>query len=108
MSTQASDSAVGLDAAAVEEWILALGLGAEPPPRFARAGSGKSNLTYLVTDLAGKRWILRRPPACRCFPPHTMSPASTESSACSSPRASLPRRCAGSPVNHRSPTRRCC
>lgn len=68
MSTQASDSAVGLDAAAVEEWILALGLGAEPPPRFARAGSGKSNLTYLVTDLAGKRWILRRPQAGPLLP----------------------------------------
>jgi aminoglycoside phosphotransferase (APT) family kinase protein len=68
VSTQTSDSAVGLDAAAVEEWILALGLGAEPPLRFARAGSGKSNLTYLVTDLAGKRWILRRPPAGPLLP----------------------------------------
>ena len=46
MSTQTSDSAVGLDPAAVEEWILALGLGAEPPLHFARAGSGKSNLTW--------------------------------------------------------------
>lgn len=53
---------VGLEPAAVQEWILALGLGADPPLRFARAGNGKSNLTYLVTDLAGKRWILRRPP----------------------------------------------
>lgn len=68
MSTQTSDSAAGLDPAAVEEWILALGLGAEPPLRFTRAGSGKSNLTYLVTDLAGKRWILRRPPAGPLLP----------------------------------------
>lgn len=68
MSTQTSDSAAGLDPAAVEEWILALGLGAEPPLRFARAGSGKSNLTYLVTDLAGKRWILRRPPTGPLLP----------------------------------------
>ena len=34
----------------------------EAPLRFARVGNGKSNLTYLVTDAAGARWILRRAP----------------------------------------------
>jgi aminoglycoside phosphotransferase (APT) family kinase protein len=62
VSAQTSEAIVGLDAAAVEEWILGLGLGAEPPLHFERVGNGKSNLTYLVTDLAGKPWILRRPP----------------------------------------------
>jgi aminoglycoside phosphotransferase (APT) family kinase protein len=57
-----SDAVVGLHAAAVEEWILSLRLGAQAPLRFARVGNGQSNLTYLVTDAAGARWILRRPP----------------------------------------------
>ncbi|MDA0166844.1 phosphotransferase family protein [Solirubrobacter ginsenosidimutans] len=53
---------VGLESAAVSEWILGLDLDARGPLRFTRAGNGKSNLTYLVTDAAGQRWILRRAP----------------------------------------------
>ena len=79
MSTQTSDCAVGLDPAAVEEWILGLGLGAVAPLRFARVGQGVSNLTYLVTDGAGARWVLRRPPSGRCCRPLTTSPGSTGS-----------------------------
>jgi aminoglycoside phosphotransferase (APT) family kinase protein len=62
MRAEATTEVVGLKAAAVEAWILGLGLGARAPLRFARTGSGKSNLTYLVTDAVGARWILRRPP----------------------------------------------
>ena len=53
---------VGFEPAAVEPWIASLDLGARPPLRFTRVGNGKSNLTYLVTDAAGGRWILRRAP----------------------------------------------
>ena len=58
-------SAVGLEPAAVVPWILGLDMArppAQPPLRFARVGNGKSNLTYLVSDATGPRWILRRPP----------------------------------------------
>jgi aminoglycoside phosphotransferase (APT) family kinase protein len=53
MSVVATRAGIGIDPAAVERWILGLGLGAEPPLRFARVGSGKSNLTCLVADPAG-------------------------------------------------------
>jgi aminoglycoside phosphotransferase (APT) family kinase protein len=62
VSAAGATEVVGLSPAAVEQWILSLGLGAQAPLRFARAGNGKSNLTYLVTDTAGAQWILRRPP----------------------------------------------
>lgn len=32
------------------------------PLQFERIGLGQSNLTYLVSDQAGHRWVLRRPP----------------------------------------------
>ena len=59
---------VGLDRAAVEKWIVGLGLGAVAPLRFARVGQGVSNLTYLVTDDGGARWVLRRPPVGPLLP----------------------------------------
>jgi aminoglycoside phosphotransferase (APT) family kinase protein len=59
---------VGLDREAVGKWILGLGLGAMAPLRFARVGQGVSNLTYLVTDRAGARWVLRRPPVGPLLP----------------------------------------
>ena len=62
MRAEAAAEVVGIEVAAVEAWILGLGLDARAPLRLAREGSGKSNLTYLVTDAAGARWILRRPP----------------------------------------------
>ena len=36
--------------------------GAELPLSFERISGGRSNLTYGVTDAAGRRWALRRPP----------------------------------------------
>ena len=54
---------VGLEPAAMTEWILGLDLGAREPLRFTRVRTGQSNLTtYLVRDAAGQRWILRRAP----------------------------------------------
>ena len=56
---------VGLEAAAVETWIDSLGIGARLPLSFSRVGAGQSNLTFLVEDSAGSRWVLRRPPLGR-------------------------------------------
>jgi aminoglycoside phosphotransferase (APT) family kinase protein len=62
MSAVSVIARAGLDPAAVEPWILELDLGAQPPLRFTPVGNGKSNLTCLVADAGGARWILRRPP----------------------------------------------
>ncbi|MBF6364205.1 phosphotransferase family protein [Nocardia puris] len=51
-----------VDPAAVAEWLDALGVEHAKPLRFQRIGLGQSNLTYLVTDAADRRWVLRRPP----------------------------------------------
>jgi aminoglycoside phosphotransferase (APT) family kinase protein len=55
-------ASVGVDPATVEPWILGLDLGAKAPLRLAHVGNGKSNVTCLVEDAGGRRWILRRPP----------------------------------------------
>jgi aminoglycoside phosphotransferase (APT) family kinase protein len=52
----------GIDRAGVEAWFAAHVDGAEPPLRFERISGGHSNLTYRVTDAAGRHWALRRPP----------------------------------------------
>ncbi len=43
------------------DWFTAT-LDASPPLRFERMAGGYSNLTFLVSDVAGERWVLRRPP----------------------------------------------
>jgi aminoglycoside phosphotransferase (APT) family kinase protein len=53
---------VGLDAHAVSRWLTKLGIEFEAPLHFQRIGLGQSNLTYRVTDTAGRAWVLRRPP----------------------------------------------
>lgn len=58
----------GIDTAAVTAWIAELGIGAVAPIDFRRLGDGKSNLTYLATDSAGSRWVLRRPPLGNLLP----------------------------------------
>jgi aminoglycoside phosphotransferase (APT) family kinase protein len=57
-----SDAVDGIDAAGVEAWFRDHVAGAEPPLAFERISGGRSNLTYTVTDAAGGRWALRRPP----------------------------------------------
>jgi aminoglycoside phosphotransferase (APT) family kinase protein len=52
----------GFDLEAVGEWLARLGQAPDPPLRARRLGQGHSNLTYLVTDASGRRWVLRRPP----------------------------------------------
>ena len=52
----------GIDRAGVEAWFEQNVDGAELPLSFERISGGHSNLTYGVTDAAGRRWALRRPP----------------------------------------------
>ncbi|TQC46122.1 phosphotransferase family protein [Rhodococcus sp. WS4] len=52
----------GVDRDAVTAWISSLGLDFAGLLSFERIGLGQSNLTYLVADEAGRRWVLRRPP----------------------------------------------
>jgi aminoglycoside phosphotransferase (APT) family kinase protein len=52
----------GIRVAAVSDWIYANVDQACPPLKFSLIAGGRSNLTYCVTDGAGQRWVLRRPP----------------------------------------------
>ena len=52
----------GIDPAGLEAWFGEHVAAAEPPLSFERIAGGHSNLTYRVTDAAGRSWALRRPP----------------------------------------------
>ena len=52
----------GIDEAPVSAWLSAHVPGVEPPFSFALIAGGRSNLTYEVTDAAGRHVVLRRPP----------------------------------------------
>ncbi len=56
-------SPLGIDVGAVEQWFGDNVGGAQPPFRYDRIVGGHSNLTYVVTDADGTRYVLRRPPA---------------------------------------------
>ncbi len=69
MSTPASDSApssgsapAGIDVESVTAWLTTTIDDVRPPFRFAVIEGGHSNLTFDVTDDAGRRLVLRRPP----------------------------------------------
>lgn len=51
----------GINAPGVTAWLEA-NAGAVPPLQFDVVHGGRSNLTYVVTDADGRRWVLRRPP----------------------------------------------
>jgi aminoglycoside phosphotransferase (APT) family kinase protein len=53
---------VGIDPGAVTRWFGDLGIQIADRLSFKRIGLGQSNLTYLVCDDDGRRWVLRRPP----------------------------------------------
>jgi aminoglycoside phosphotransferase (APT) family kinase protein len=53
---------VGLDPAAVTRWFGELGVEFTAALSFDRIGLGQSNLTFLVRDAGGRKWVLRRPP----------------------------------------------
>jgi aminoglycoside phosphotransferase (APT) family kinase protein len=52
----------GIDAGSVEAWYVDHVPGATLPLNFDLIAGGHSNLTYRVTDHAGRRYALRRPP----------------------------------------------
>lgn len=52
----------GIEHGPLEEWFRDRVPTLEPPLAYERIHGGMSNLTYLVTDQAGSRWVLRRPP----------------------------------------------
>ena len=53
---------VGIDHAPVEEWLTANVDDMVAPLRFSVISGGHSNITYFVTDAAGRTVVLRRPP----------------------------------------------
>lgn len=52
----------GMREEAVSAWFGREVAGAVEPVTFERIAGGRSNLTYLATDAAGTRWVLRRAP----------------------------------------------
>ncbi len=64
MSDEATEAKApeGIDRTGVEGFFAANVAEARMPLAFERVSGGRSNLTYVVTDAAGHRWALRRPP----------------------------------------------
>src|SRR5579884_3041598 len=60
--TPVTSAVLGIDPAAVADWIERLGIAFTGPLSFERIGLGQSNLTYLVRDANDRAWVLRRPP----------------------------------------------
>jgi aminoglycoside phosphotransferase (APT) family kinase protein len=58
----------GIDVGAVTAWFSQHMTGAESPLRFELIAGGRSNLTYRVTDAAGRAFALRRPPVSHVLP----------------------------------------
>ncbi len=52
----------GIDVPKVTDWFEANITGASGPLEFRLIAGGRSNLTFEVTDAAGNRYVLRRPP----------------------------------------------
>lgn len=52
----------GINPSALDEWFAANVPGAQAPLDFSLITGGRSNITYRVTDSAGQRFVLRRPP----------------------------------------------
>ena len=52
----------GIDVPAVTAWMQDRVAALEPPLEFEVIPGGRSNLSYRVSDTAGGRWVLRRPP----------------------------------------------
>lgn len=51
-----------VDAAALVAWLGGIGVEPQGESTCTRVGFGQSNLTYLLADEAGAKWVLRRPP----------------------------------------------
>jgi aminoglycoside phosphotransferase (APT) family kinase protein len=53
---------------ALEAWLAGAGIALTGPPRLTLIAGGRSNLTYRMTDDAGREFVLRRPPAGQVLP----------------------------------------
>lgn len=65
---QGTDAPRGIDAPAVSSWFEAHVPQVTLPLQFTLVSGGRSNLTFLVTDAAGERYVLRRPPTGHLLP----------------------------------------
>ncbi len=52
----------GIAIAPVSQWLTSNVSGSQAPFHFSLIAGGRSNLTYLVTDANGAKFVLRRPP----------------------------------------------
>jgi len=52
----------GISRGPLEQWFSERVPTLEPPLAYEKIHGGLSNLTFLVTDQSGARWVLRRPP----------------------------------------------
>jgi aminoglycoside phosphotransferase (APT) family kinase protein len=60
--SEAAEAPKGIAPGPVSDWLVANVPGVRPPLEFALIAGGHSNLTYRVSDAAGRRLVLRRPP----------------------------------------------
>ena len=60
-TTASEGSPPGLDLSVVSDWLRSV-TGLEPPLSATTVAGGRSNLTYIVTDVTGRRVVVRRPP----------------------------------------------
>jgi aminoglycoside phosphotransferase (APT) family kinase protein len=58
----AETSLTGIDPGSLQAWLAEHVGGVTPPLSYQRIAGGRSNLTFTVTDAAGRRLVLRRPP----------------------------------------------
>ena len=57
-----ADEVEGIDSAKVTDWLVANIDGVVAPFEFSFISGGRSNLTFKVTDVNGRKLVLRRPP----------------------------------------------
>ena len=62
------DTPPGIDPVKVSAWFRENIPGSRPPLKFDLVAGGRSNLTFEVTDTAGSRYVLRRPPTGHLLP----------------------------------------
>jgi len=63
-----TDRVEGIDVGPVSQWFDANIEGATGPYGFELIAGGRSNLTFRVTDSAGRAFVLRRPPTSHVLP----------------------------------------
>ncbi len=85
-------SVEGIDVPAVSAWLADHVAGTRPPFVFELVAGGRSNLTFRVTDAAGRSLALRRPPVSHVLPTaHDMVREHTIISALGSTDVPVPR-----------------